>query len=390
MMLSELSLRNARRQARDYLIYFVSIVMAAALLYSFNGLVFSRELLALSRQMAQMPLMIVLSSIVVVCVFGWLVSYATNFMLSRRSRELGIYLLIGLENNQVARLFFLENLAVGGCALALGLMLGNFLFQALRAIVLALFAMPYHFSFAFSLPAAGLTLVSFILIYLHALLKSRRRIRKIKICDLIYYERKNEGAVIESGKRRRRIFVLSIVLGGIGTVLIMAKDTIPGLIGAGCIIVFLYGFFLSFASGVPAFFDRHPARKYKGQNLLVFRTLTAKLATMGVLMATISMIFTATLISEGAGLVFRGIFAGRSAENACFDLFIGLADNRPSMASIPERLLRLWTIWMPIRFFIILVMIGILSCVTVIMLSCGKSPAIPRRSLRRGSISSTV
>ena len=40
---------------------------------------------------------------------------ATGFMLLRRSRELGTYLLIGLENRQVARLFFLEN----ACLLAL-------------------------------------------------------------------------------------------------------------------------------------------------------------------------------------------------------------------------------------------------------------------------------
>ena len=102
-----------------------------------------------------------------------------------------------------------------------------------------------------------------------------------------------------------------------------------GVTGAGCVIAFLFGFFLSFASGVPAFFDRRPARKYRGQSLLVFRTLTAKLATMGVLMATISMIFTATLISEGAGLVFRGLFAGRAAENACFDLYIGAVGDGP-------------------------------------------------------------
>ena len=50
MTLSKLSLRNARRQARDYLVYFVTVVMAAALLYSFNGLVFSREVQQLSHE----------------------------------------------------------------------------------------------------------------------------------------------------------------------------------------------------------------------------------------------------------------------------------------------------------------------------------------------------
>ena len=114
--LSRLSLRNARRQAGDYLIYFVTVVMVCAMLYAFNCLVFSTEIHRLSGLLDNMILMIVLASIAVVFVIGWLVSYTTGFMLSRRSRELGTYLLIGLENKEVARLFFLENLSVGGVA----------------------------------------------------------------------------------------------------------------------------------------------------------------------------------------------------------------------------------------------------------------------------------
>ena len=329
MTLSELSLRNAKRQARDYLVYFVTVVMAAALLYSFNGLVFSQEIITLSKGISVLPLMIVLASVVVVCVFGWLVAYATRFMLLRRGRELGLYLLIGLENRQLARLFFLENLAVGGCALVLGTALGGLFYQAFRAIILALFGLPYAFSFGFSLPALGLTVLYFVLIYLFALRRSRKYIRRANIHDLLYVDRANEGMVIQTGTVRRWMFSFSIVLGVAGTCLLMAGGAILGVTGAGCVIVFLFGFFLSFASGVPAFFDRRPARKYRGQSLLVFRTLTAKLATMGVLMATISMIFTATLISEGVGLVFRGLFAGRAAENACFDLYIGAAGDGP-------------------------------------------------------------
>ena len=183
--LYKLSWRNARRQARDYLVYFVTIVMAAALIYAFNGLVFSREIADLSEKLASLPLMIVLASAAAVLITGWLVSYTTGFMLSRRSRELGTYILIGLEHRQVARLFFLENLAVGGAALLLGLAAGDLLFQALRAVMLALFGAPYRVSLAFSPPAVGLTLVYFLFIYLFALLKGRRRIRRMKIRELI-------------------------------------------------------------------------------------------------------------------------------------------------------------------------------------------------------------
>ncbi len=324
MTLSKLSARNAKRQAKDYLVYFVTVVMAAALLYSFNALTFSQEIKTLSKSMEMLPMMIALATVVVVCVFGWLVAYATRFMLLRRGRELGTYLLIGLENRQVARLFFLENLAVGGCALVMGIVLGGLLYQAFRAMALALFKLPYTFSFGFSLPALGLTVVCFGLIYLFALRRSRRYIRKANIHDLIYSDRLNEGVVIQTGKKRRWIFGASLVLGVMGTCLLMVSNAMTATLGAGCLILFLFGFFLSFASGVPAYFDRRPARKYRGVTLLVFRTLTAKLATMGVLMATISMVLTATLISEGTGLVFRGLFLGRAAEDICFDLYIGM------------------------------------------------------------------
>lgn len=111
-----------------------------------------------------------------------------------------------------------------------------------------------------------------------------------------------------------------------GTVLLLAGGLLFGLVGAGCIIAFLYGFFLSFASGVPAFFEKHPGRKYRGQTLVIFRTLTAKLATMGVVMATISLLFTATLLSEGSGMVFSALFQNRMEKVSAFDLYIGTKD----------------------------------------------------------------
>ncbi|MCI8854203.1 MAG: ABC transporter permease, partial [Lachnospiraceae bacterium] len=91
MTLSKLSLRNARRQTRDYMVYFVTIVLAASLIYAFNGLIFSREILELSGVMSELPLIVVLASIVVLCILAWLVHYTIDFLFSRRSRELGTY-----------------------------------------------------------------------------------------------------------------------------------------------------------------------------------------------------------------------------------------------------------------------------------------------------------
>ena len=325
-LLLKLSIRNARRQAKDYLVYFVTIVMASALIYAFNGLVFSEELRELSSYMSSLPAAIVFGSIVVVCIIGWLVHYTTVFMLTKRSRELGTYLLTGLETTQIVRLFLMENLAIGASALVIGILAGCFLFQILRAIVLALFGTPYRLGFSFSIKAVGLTLIYFALIYLFVQFKSWRRIRSMKIYDLIYYEKVNEEEVIRKGSQRRKVFTGSIVFGIIGTLLLMTGQTQAAFAGAACIIVFLYAFFISFSSGVPAYFENHPAKKYQRRTLLVFRSLSARLATMGVVMATISLLFTGIMISEGLGIVFSRIFQNRAELSCSFDLYIAETD----------------------------------------------------------------
>jgi ABC-type antimicrobial peptide transport system permease subunit len=273
--------------------------------------------------MSMMPVVIVMASIVVVCVVGWLVSYTMRFMLQKRSRELGTYILLGIEPKQVAELFFRENLVVGGVAFVVGTLLGNLIFQCMRAIILAMFEIPYTFQFSLSPLALLLTLLYFALIYLLALRRCRRRIRKMKIGALLGYDRQNETEAVGKSKNRRRMFILSIISGVIGTALLVSGGGFAlGAPGAMLIIVFLYGFFVSFSSGVPAFFDKHLALKYTGTNLLVYRTLASKLTTMGVTMATISLLITATLLTEGAGILFANLSTKRVEQTNAFDLII--------------------------------------------------------------------
>lgn len=323
MTLFNISLRNARRQAGDYLVYFVTVVLSAALIHAFNGLVFSQELLALSSFMESLPVFIIMTSILVICVMGWLIHYVTSFLLSRRSRELGTYILIGLENNQVARLFFLENLIAGAAALLLGLPLGGMIFQMMRAVILSLFHAPYTFSLALSPRALGLTFVYFTVIYLMALSRSRKRIRKLKIHDLIYFEKKNEKAAVKQGRNRRKLFLAAILSGIAGTFLLLTRNMPLIILGTACVVFFLYGFFLCFSSGVPAYFEKRPGKKYVSNTLLVFRGLSAKMTTMGLTMAAISLLFTVTLVSEGTGMLFSTLFQNRVEGSTCFDIFIG-------------------------------------------------------------------
>ena len=60
--------------------------------------------------MADYKTLLVLFSIIVLVVVAWLVNYMTKFMLERRSKEFGTYLILGMENKDVSKLFFYENI----------------------------------------------------------------------------------------------------------------------------------------------------------------------------------------------------------------------------------------------------------------------------------------
>ncbi len=65
-MLSKLAVRNAKRSARDYLIYLVTVTFSLSMVYAFNLIVFSSEIRNLSYGMSAMTGTIIFISLIIV------------------------------------------------------------------------------------------------------------------------------------------------------------------------------------------------------------------------------------------------------------------------------------------------------------------------------------
>ena len=120
--------------------------------------------------------------------------YANRFLLRRRKRELGTYLLLGLSQGQVSRLLFLETGLIGLISLAAGLALGVAASLGMSALTLTMFEMDMSALLAlnFSPAAAGKTALYFGIIFLLVMALSGVQVSKSKLIDLIHGERKNE------------------------------------------------------------------------------------------------------------------------------------------------------------------------------------------------------
>ena len=196
-MFSKLALRNVRQSFRDYGVYLLTLTFGVALLYTFNSLDGQGVMVYLAQN--QNPMVAVIQScmdifsVFVVVVLACLILYANHFLLRRRKRELGTYLLLGLSQGQVSRLLFLETGVIGLISLALGLVLGVLASQGLSALTMSMFSLRVEeFGLAFSSRAVVRTVVYFGLIFLLVMVFSGLQVSRAKLLDLMQGERRNE------------------------------------------------------------------------------------------------------------------------------------------------------------------------------------------------------
>ena len=113
----KLILKNVRKNIRDYLIYFLTLTLSVSLFYAFNSIsdqpAFSEMGMTRTVLYEQLGIIISSLSIVIAVVLAFLIIYANQFLLKRRKKELGIYMILGMKKGRISRIFVGETLCVG-------------------------------------------------------------------------------------------------------------------------------------------------------------------------------------------------------------------------------------------------------------------------------------
>lgn len=124
----KLIFRNVCKNIRDYLIYFLTLTLSVSLFYAFNSIsdqpAFSNMGMTGTLLYRQLGIMLSTLSTMIAVVLAFLILYANQFLLKRRKKELGVYMMLGMKKGRISRLFAGETLCVGIIALGTGLLLG--------------------------------------------------------------------------------------------------------------------------------------------------------------------------------------------------------------------------------------------------------------------------
>lgn len=332
-MLGKLSFRNAKRQAKDYCIYFLTVIISVALMFSFNSIAVSKDISELASWMKYFSKSITGISIIIILVMAWLINYTMRFMLEKRSKEFGTYEILGIEKKSISKMFTLENILIGGIAFIFGIVVGTFLYQIFTSIIMNLFEQAYKIEIEFNLKAVGITAIYFFGIFLLVLLNCRRKIKKTKVYDLLYADKKNENNIIKNSKGNIAIFIVSVVL-LITALYINHKEfadvnNMKGLnilIAIIMLIIGLYLFYISISSFIVKRYLDNKSRKYKKDNMFLYRNLTSKINTMSLSMGTIAVMFTIILIGGNVALLMNNLLNNEIEMGYPFEIMVSTVD----------------------------------------------------------------
>lgn len=194
MMLFKLSVRNIKKSFHDYLIYFATLILGVAIFYVFNALGSQAVMLRVSSDTIEiigiMKDAMEVVSVFVSFVLGFLIVYASNFLMKRRKKEFGIYMLLGMSKYKISGILIIETVIIGLASLVIGLLLGIVASQGMSIVVANMFeADMTSFHFIVSEDSIVKTILYFVIIYIVVIALDTLVVSSARLISLINSER---------------------------------------------------------------------------------------------------------------------------------------------------------------------------------------------------------
>ncbi len=131
--------------------------------------------------------------VIVIGLFSLLfVFYTNSFLLKRRTKEFGLYSVLGMEKKHIAKVLFKEILYSSLISIGDGLVAGLIFSKLMFSILLNLLKLNVSISLSISWFSVAVTIIVFLLIYLLALVYNIIKIYKLNPIDLITGAKKGE------------------------------------------------------------------------------------------------------------------------------------------------------------------------------------------------------
>ena len=135
MSINQLIFRNLKKNIKNYYLYVFALIFSVALYFSFVTLQFDPSMDETKGSIKGVAA-IRSASILLVAIVSIFLLYANNIFIKRRSKEIGLFQLIGMTKSRIFRILTVENFILYFCSSIIGIFIG---FSISKLIIMILY-----------------------------------------------------------------------------------------------------------------------------------------------------------------------------------------------------------------------------------------------------------
>ena len=297
---NKLAVSNLIKNRKLYYPFALAVLLAVTITYLFYSLSLNPNIGKI-RGGETISMTLGFGMVIVTIASAIIVFYANSFVMKNRSKELGIYGMLGLEKRHLISMVFKELLIFGSLTLTAGLGLGALFDKLIFALLLKLMNMKVELVATFQPTVFILVVLIFGAIFLGLIFINAFRIARMNALQL-----SREKA---SGEKKGRFLSLQTILGliSLGTgyyLAVTVENPLSAvLIFFVAVLLVIFGTYLLFNAGITVFLQILKKNKryyYQPNNMISVSNLIFRMKKNAVGLATIAILSTMVLVTMSA------------------------------------------------------------------------------------------
>ncbi len=297
----KLAARSIKNNRQFYLPYILTVIGTCAAMYILYALNFDPgfDQLGAGTTNGQAYVQFFMQlGIVMVSLFCFIfLVYTNSFLMKRRTKELGLYSVLGMGKKNIAGILVFESLYIAVIGIVLGLALGVLLHKLMMLLLYWLMRLPAPFGFAIQVKAMVNTSVFFVVIIFLTLLLNLWRVGRSKPVELL-----RGGNVGEKEPRINWLVVVIgvLTLGGGYFIAVWVKDSVMAIafyfVAVFLVIIGTYCLFTSLSILALKALKKNKRYYYKSKHFISVSGMLYRMKRNGVGLANICIIATMVMV----------------------------------------------------------------------------------------------
>ena len=297
----KLAARSIKNNRQFYLPYILTVIGTCAAMYILYALNFDPgfDQLGAGTTNGQAYVQFFMQlGIVMVSLFCFIfLVYTNSFLMKRRTKELGLYNVLGMGKKNIAGILVFESLYIAVIGIVLGLALGVLLHKLMMLLLYWLMRLPAPFGFAVQVKAMVNTSVFFVVIIFLTLLLNLWRVGRSKPVELL-----RGGNVGEKEPRINWLVVVIgvLTLGGGYFIAVWVKDSVMAIafyfVAVFLVIIGTYCLFTSLSILALKALKKNKRYYYKSKHFISVSGMLYRMKRNGVGLANICIIATMVMV----------------------------------------------------------------------------------------------